>query len=503
DTVKIENFYRLWISRLDEFLENYIYYEIPGEKKRKLLPTRYIFSYYLKILNRFLEGEIDELEKIHILTGLRGTGKTTLLAQLYYADKFVKDKQKSKYQTLLKSDYEKLYLDVSRLKSEDISLNDFFKFYETAKNIHFESTNRKFLILLDEIHYDDNWGLFLKSFYDRTKANKNILIVATGSSALKLKISPDLSRRSISNELYPLKFNEFLILKYNLYPEPGLFDEILNAVFMNKGIEESYKALKDLLPKVNNFYHKLEPNIEMRFLELGGLPFLIKSLNNAILIYDFIDGMVDKIITKDILSIAKLKAEPISKIKDILFLLANSEITDLQKICSTVKLDYKTLRKILDYLVLTGLLYEIRSFGGKFSKTRKPIKFLFSSPSIRNALLKGVIGSEVRGRFLEDYFALIYFKDIKKLAESKKIFSQIAYDSSEQGADFILTIDKDYVAVEMGFNKRAQDGLRQIKNTFSRLKKNGNIKGVIFGEDELKILEDNIIHIPLKFLFLM
>jgi predicted AAA+ superfamily ATPase len=56
------------------------------------------------------------------------------------------------------------------------------------------------------VHYDENWGLFLKNIFDRTKGHKNILIIATGSSAINLRINPDLSRRVLVEDIYQVKF---------------------------------------------------------------------------------------------------------------------------------------------------------------------------------------------------------------------------------------------------------------------------------------------------------
>jgi hypothetical protein len=64
---------------------------------------------------------------------------------------------------------ERFYLDVSKLNLSGISLDDFFNFYERIKEYKFESLSRKYLILLDEVHYDENWGLFLKNIFDRTR----------------------------------------------------------------------------------------------------------------------------------------------------------------------------------------------------------------------------------------------------------------------------------------------------------------------------------------------
>jgi len=492
DKEKIENFYRLWNSQLDNFLSGYIY-----DENKKPNPTRYIFSYYLKLIERFLKNKIDEIEKINLLSGIRGIGKTTVLGQLFYGYKFIRFSQRDFYTNLTIGDYEKIYLDVSRLSLEGISLNDFFKFYEEEENFHFEKLDRKLMIFLDEVHYDKDWGLFLKSIFDRTKAHKNILVIATGSSALRIKLNPDLSRRSISEELYPLKFSEFLILKGITYPIRGLSDNLQNLVLTSGNAKELYNSLKFHLRNINNFFAKIPIHIEDEFLYFGGFPFVLKFKNRKSLVYELVSGVIDKLITKDILDLRKFKSETIARIKDLLYLIASSDATDYQKLCTTLKLDYRSVRGVIETLIQSGVLVEVKAYGEKFVKVRQPTKFLFISPSLRVSILNGIIPSEIKGKILEDYSALIFTKDFsKKKIEGVSI--EVLYDSSAKGADFILRADKKKeIIVEIGYGRK-NIGIKQIKNTAKKLD-NFAYGIVVSEENELRLIDERIIKIPLKF----
>jgi len=492
EKTKIENFFRLWNAGVEKLLEGYLY-----DEEGKLNPTRYIFSYYLKLIERFLNDQIEEIEKINLLSGIRGTGKTTLLAQIFYAPKFVRSSQRKNYPKILSQDYQKFYLDVSRLIAEGISLNEFFNFYQEVNDLSFVNLNKKIILLLDEVHYDQNWGLFLKNLFDMTKRHKNLLVIATGSSALKLKLNPDLSRRSLSKELYPLKFNEYAILKGIGFPQRGLSDKIIEAILFSENTQQIYQKLNNLYFQINKYFLKLPPKIENEFFYYGGFPFVLKLKNKKFLVYELTSGVLDKVITKDILEMKKFSAETLSKIDDLLYLLAVSERTDFEKLCTTLKLDYRSVRGILDALIQAGILIEIKSYGEKFVRVRKPIKFLFISPSLRVSILKGVIPSEVKGKILEDYLALIFVKDFKKKVE-KISELDIRYDSSIEGADFVLKFGKKKIVVEVGFGEK-KEGVVQVKNTFKRIDGGGYHYGIIVSEQgNLKILEKNIIRTPLK-----
>jgi len=490
---KIEYFYRLWVSEIDKLFHGYIY-----DEEKKLNPTRYIFSHYLALLEKFAGNRLEEIEKINLLSGLRGVGKTTILAQLYYAPKFIWPHKKSSYRNVITQNYEKIYLDVSRLSGEGISLYDFFNYYQEVNNVRFVDLKKKLLILLDEVHYDEKWGLFLKNLFDATKSHNNILVIATGSSALKIKLNPDLSRRTLLDELYPLKFNEYEILKDKVYPQSGLSDNIIEAILNSKDAKQLFEFYKSSEKQISNYFSNLPINAEDDFLYFGGFPFLLKLKNKKSIIFELVSGVIDKLITKDILDMRRFSSETISKIKDLLYLIASSDSTDIDKLCSTLKLDYRPVRAVLDSLVQAGLLVEIKSYGEKFRKVRKPIKFLFISPSLRTSILNGIIPPEVKGKILEDYLALLFTKDFCKKAKKYGEF-EVMYDSSAGGADFVLRLGKDKkIIVEVGYGKHST-GVKQIESTGKVI--NGYNYGIVicYKEGTPVLVNDKIVRLPFKF----
>jgi len=489
---KIENFYRLWVSELDRFLSGYIY-----DEESKLNSTRYIFSYYLTLLEKFTSGHLEEIEKINLLSGIRGVGKTTLLAQIYYATKFIPLNKVSDYRNIIAQNYEKIYLDVSRLANEGISLNEFFNYFQERNDIRFVDLNKKILILLDEVHYDEKWGLFLKNVFDATKSHKNILIIATGSSALRIKLNPDLSRRSLSEELYPLKFNEYAILKSNIYPEQGLMDNLIESILGSKDAKELFEFWKSKQTKISRYFAKFPPSTEEDYLYFGGFPFVLKLKNKKSIIFELISGVIDKFITKDLLEMRRFSSGTISKIKDLLYLIASSDSTDINKLCSTLGLDYKSIRAVLDALVQGGILVEVKSYGKKFARVRKPIKFLFISPSLRINILNGILPLEVKGKILEDYLALIFSKDFNKKGRQYGGL-EIMYDSSRGGADFVLRLGREKkIIIEIGFGK-GDEGVRQIENTARNI--DGYDYGIIINyKGNLELVSNKIIKMPFNF----
>lgn len=490
DKTNIKQFYTKWQANLPQRIEGYVY-----DENKKILPTRFIFEKFKKVIEKFLNNELSEIEKIILMPGIRGVGKTTLLAQTYAIEKFLKPKDKNLLKNIGKLD-ERLYLDVSQLRADQISLNDFFNFYEEIKEFNFEKPQKKILIFLDEIHFDENWGLFLKTIFDRTKGHRDILVIATGSSALQIKMIPDLGRRTDVWEIYPMEFNEYLILKYGKYPLPGLSDDLQDALFNSSDAAEVFKKLKIKLREIERFFaESVPPKAETNFFESGSFPSVIRIENKQKAI-EKIKSVIDGIIAKDIIALQRFKTQTIAKISDLLYLLAQSDLISYSKLKETLKIErLETLESLIEVLVMSGILIKVKTYGTTYGSTRKTPKLLFVSPSLRSAVLNNIYLSGIEGKKLEDYFALIYLKDLKS---HSKYAINLSYDLAENGADFVLTLkDRSNIVIEVGFNKNEKE---QVKNTMKKVKSR---YGIVFGSNELELIDNSIVKVPLKFLLLI
>jgi len=486
---KIEQFYIRWQSVLKQLIEGYIY-----DETGNLLPTRSIFLKFKKIIGKFLSNKISEIEKIILMPGLRGVGKSTILAQIFSLEKFLKiDEDKEIFENIGKLD-ERLYLDVSLLHAEQISLNDFFKFYEDVKGFRFERPKKKILILLDEIHFDEKWDLFLKNLFDRTKGHKDVLVIATGSSALEINMIADLSRRVEVLPVLPLNFPEYLILKGKHFPAE-LSEKIRRIIFSSQDANQVFRELQKVEKEVSRYFiSNVPPGAINDFFEVGGFPsaLMVQNKQKAM---EKIKSVIDGIIVKDILKLKRFETHTIAKINDLLYLLAQSDIVSYQKLQHTLKIQRpETLENLIEVLIVSGLLVKVNAYGQTYGSVRKTPKFLFITPSLRSAILNNIYLPGTEGKKLEDYFILI-FQDIKR--NGKLDFSRIFYDSAEGGADFILNV-KENIVVELGFNK---EETKQVQKTAKKVKKMRY--GLIFGSRNLELVENSIVKIPLKFLLLM
>lgn len=494
DNTKFDNFYKSWLENLPRLNEGYIY-----DNNKNLRPTRQIFDRFKKNIYNFITDQNNEFEKIILLPGIRGVGKTTLLMQILKIEKFLNPKNSldSKIlQNLNKIDY-RFYFDISKFHFEQIALNDFFKFWERTNDLNFVSLNKKTILLFDEIHFDEKWSLFLKILFDSTKGHNNLLVIATGSSAINLKISADLMRRSTIIEIFPMKFKEYLLLKHGIHSAPDLSDKLKKIIFNSRNGKDVFTKLKGEISEVDGFFSKLPDGCEEEFFKSGGFPFT-SNLSNQVEISERTKNVINGIITKDIIALKRFKTETISKINDLLYLLANSDLISYEKLLKALHIDnIRTLNGLLDVLVISGVLVKIKSFGQTYGPTRKTPKYLFVTPSLRSAILDNNFPAGIEGKKLEDYFALIFQRDIKGAG----IFGapKLSYDIAENGADFVLTLqDKSNIVIEVGFNK---EETKQVENTIKKVK--NTRYGLVFGSDKLELRENFTVKVPLKFLMLL
>ena len=306
-------------------------------------------------------------------------------------------------------------------------------------------------------------------------------------------MNPDLARRATVIELFPMKFSEYLVLKHKMSPAKNMAEELQKVIFNSRNAKKAFQELKARELEINRFFIDLPPGCEDDFFNNGGFPFIV-GLHNQVEISERIKDVINSIISKDIIALKEFKTETIGKIYDLLYLLANSDLISYDKLQKALRIDnIRTLSALLEVLVMSGILLRIKSYGQTYGATRKTPKYFFITPSLRSAILDNNFPSGIEGKKLEDYFALIMHKDLKKT-----LAVDLRYDFAEGGADFILTLkDRSNIVIEVGFNKKETE---QVKKTMKKVKSR---YGIVFGSGKLGLVEDAIVKIPLKYLLLI
>ena len=147
-------------------------------------------------IDRNLSVPIDS-QKIITIIGARRSGKTFYLYQIMNNLPV-----NVKREDIIYINFEDERLN---LKTEALHLiiESYYELYPDNKN--------PLYFFFDEIQNIEHWEKFVRRIYDTV--SKNIIITGSSSRLLSKEIATSLRGRSISYELYPLRFNEYLKFK--------------------------------------------------------------------------------------------------------------------------------------------------------------------------------------------------------------------------------------------------------------------------------------------------
>jgi len=385
------------------------------------------------------------------IPGLRGVGKTTLIAQLY--------------SSLNCEQGCKIYISLDEaLRVLNVSIGEILNVYEEMIGTSFEKLTKPIFIFLDEVQYDSTWGITLKTLYDRTK---KVFIICTGSSALSLQTNPDVARRVVFTKIYPLTFTEFQMLKTRKLPIKNLGSEIRKALFNSKTAEELFNQLKSLEKSVIAYWKNIPRTDLSEYLKFGTMPFAL-SLRHEPLIYSQINQTLNSVLNRDVPQLGTFDKQTIDKLSQILYAVASYDTTSFNKVSGLVGLDIKTVINIFEALEKTELLHRVYPNGSHETQVKRASKYLFTSPAFR-AMYYNLIGStssfdDYKGKLFEDVVGLYLFRIFSRIQDMN-----LTYDSAEAGADFIVgsAVSREgKIAIEASLTNK---GCEQLINTMKKV----------------------------------
>ena len=282
---------------------------------------------YLKSLLSLLDTK-----DIILITGLRRTGKTTLMKMAIQA--LIRDYGiKPSYIFYCSLDYYGL---------EHYSIMEIVEEFLKLQKI---PTSEKTFLFLDEVAYKEGFSLQLKNLYDTF----NVKIYASSSSASVLKDEKALlTGRERIIEVLPLDFHEFM-------------------KFKNLSIKKADR-------------HLLESAF-LEYMEIGGMPEYVLTGDP-----EYIKQLIDDIIYKDIISRHKIKDETV--VRDFFRLLmerAGKQLT-LNKISKILGVSVDTARRFLNYFSSTYIIYTVERCGKLNERLKAPKKVYAGDIGIRNAV---------------------------------------------------------------------------------------------------------------------
>lgn len=449
-------------------------------------PNRISFLKLKQIMEDFvISGK--EAERIILMPGLRGIGKTTLLFQLY---NIIKSNLKPNNIVYFSCDV------IS--KQFNSNLQEVIEIYEKKiLGTQFETINEKVVILIDEAHYDEKWQSTVKSIFDRSK---NVFIIVSGSSSIGIEINTDLTRRMHLERIYPLNFAEYVLLKKGIYPISQLTNKLKGSLFLTENIEDAFNSIVSLNDEVTKKLKTKIPNLELEienFLSTGGFPFTLPLAKDE-LVFGRITSVLEKVIYQDIVTFYPSCKGIVERIFPILHVIA--EATDKVSYESLLKFipdsSKSTVSEIIDALTTAGVIHPITIEGSAAKMARNSYKYYFATPTLRSSLL-WMIGKFNRdSKSLGLLFENAVFNTLNKVRiYNPNLIQSINYLDGEEQSDFIITCAGKKMLVECGWGEK---NTKQIKP-----EKDFRFSIIVSNTSSPKLdKEKNIIFIP-KDLFLL
>ena len=316
---------------------------------------------------RFLFDRIIWDDRLIILKGQRGTGKTTLVLQ------YIKSHFKDLSQTLY------------------VSLDDIYFSKNPISNVvdEFVKDDGKYLFL-DEVHRYKNWSQEIKNIYDFYPELK---LVITGSSAIDFYInSSDLGRRASVYTLPELSFREYLNFVHIKKFRPYSLDDIVNnPEQISISINREIKSIK--------LFHQ--------YLMNGAYPFILHNENKF---YEKLEAIINTVIDNDIPAVENIRYDSQIKLKKLLLVLASSSpfkvnISELSRKLETTR---DVLIKYLHLLVKGGVITLLSTEGIGHKITQKPDKIYLSNTNIIHAISNEINIGTIRETFFLNQVSSFY-----------------------------------------------------------------------------------------------
>jgi len=332
-------------------------------------------KYFLDIKGAYERDILDNInfrdlifktQEIVIISGIRRCGKSYLMRLAWSLIKKEKGLDNRQY----------LYINFEDERIMGFNKDDFSSLIESYMELKQPDLNKKIYLFFDEIQNVKNWDKFLNRL--REDSTYKVIISGSNASLLSNEISTFLTGRSITVNLYPFTFREFMNVRGFKFEKQDLFD-LSNKVQIAKLFND--------------------------YFDTGGFPEVIKTGYKQLLQEYF-----QNIIFRDIIARFKIKHE--FSLRELANFLASNIGNNLsiKKIGSLVGIkNITTLKNYLSYLKNTFLFYFIPKFSYSIKEQiYNPDKVYIADIGMYNEI--SFRFSENKGKKLENIVFLEFLK---------------------------------------------------------------------------------------------
>ncbi len=326
-----------------------------------------LFSTYGRLLadtdlsfTRYLYEKINWDNRLIVIKGAKGVGKTTMLLQ--HILRTFKDKQKA------------LYASLDHIWFANHSVLDLAEYHYTHGGTH---------LFLDEVHKYKGWQQEIKNIYD---AYPQLHVVVTGSSMLKLDESlvGDLSRRYRQYTLEGLSFREYLQLEQVAQ---------LPVLSLETVLHDHFIQASQITSKVKVLQHF------EKYIEMGYYPFYREEGDGFA---DRLQQVIETIVTSEIPSISNIEYDSVYKAKQLLAVLAETSpyTLNISGLCNTLQASRNNVLKLIDLLDRAAVVRRLYAVDNGMNILTKPEKILFCNTNLMYCLTPNVEDGTMRETFV-------------------------------------------------------------------------------------------------------
>jgi hypothetical protein len=296
-------------------------------------------------IKRLIYDDIHWDERLILLLGYRGVGKTTLMLQ-----RLREFCEKGIYFSM-----DDLYFETNRLVTvvEELYTLGYRAFF------------------IDEVHRYSFWSKDLKQLYDDYE---DIHLVATGSSILEVaKGQGDLSRRAIVHQLQGLTFREYLQFEKKLKLSPIDLETILEHHHeISADLSEQFSLKKDF----NNY------------LKNGYFPFYKE---NKSVYFQKLSETINLVIDIDIAPFEELNYSTVRTMKKLLYVISQSVpfAPNITKLSERLEAPRNTILRLLDLLHQAKIIKLLHAENEKMSYLKKPEKIFLENTNFMYLFAEG------------------------------------------------------------------------------------------------------------------
>lgn len=309
---------------------------------------------------RYLYPKIDWNNRLVVIKGAKGVGKTTMLLQH------------------IKSAFEKpetaLYASLDNIWFTTHTVVDLADYHYIHGGTH---------LFLDEVHKYKNWQQEIKNIYD---SYPRLHVIVTGSSMLKIQenMAADLSRRYRAYNMEGLSFREYLKLENIADLQVFTLEDIL---------QNHFKIATEITSKVKVLQHF------EHYLKSGYYPFYREEGDGF---YDRLQQVVETIVSNEIPSVSSIEYDSVYKTKQLLGILAETTpyTLNISALCNTLQSSRNNILKLIDLMDKAALVRRLYSAENGMRTLTKPEKILFYNTNLMYSLSSKIDSGTMRETFL-------------------------------------------------------------------------------------------------------